>query len=104
MAVLSNTGTVTPVVGSETTVASIAPGVSLDNISVYFVGGTGGGGPLLLRLYAEVGGFQTLVALKQVVGSNLPSIIAWDTGLGPLAGGGGGGLGAGNATAQDNQI
>jgi hypothetical protein len=105
MAVLSNTGTQTPVIGSETTVATIAPGVPLDNISVYFVGGTGGGGgPLLLRLYAEVGGFQTLVAIKQAVGSNLPSIIAWDTGLGPLAGGGGGGRGGGNAEAQSNQI
>jgi hypothetical protein len=105
MAVLSSTGTVTPVIASETTVTSILPGLPLDNISVYFVGGTGGGGgPLLLRLYAEVGGFQTLVALKQVVGSNLSSIIAWDTGLGPLAGGGGGGPGGGNAAAQENQI
>ena len=105
MAVLVGNGTATPVIGSETTVATIAPGVPLDNISVYFVGGTGGGGgPLLLRLYAEVGGFQTLVAIKQAVGSNLPSIIAWDTGLGPLAGGGGGGRGGGNAEAQSNQI
>jgi hypothetical protein len=104
MAVLVGNGTVTPVIGTETIAATIAPGAPLDNISVYFVGGTGGSGPLLLRLYAEVGGFQTLVAQKQAVGSNLPSIIAWDTGLGPLAGGGGGGSGGGNAVAQSNQI
>ncbi len=91
MAVLSNTGTATPVVGSETTVATIAPGTSLDNVTVYVQGGTGGaGGPLEFALYAEVGGFQTRVAQKQLMGTDVPSIIEWDTGIGPLAGGGNG--------------
>ena len=91
MAVLSNTGApIVPVVGAETVVATIAPGAPLDNITVYVTGGTGGGGGQLeFALYAEVGGFQTRIAQKQIVGSNTPSIIDWDTGIGPLDGGGG---------------
>jgi hypothetical protein len=91
MAVLSNTGTATPVTGSETTVATIAPGTSLDNITVYVQGGTGGAGGLLeYALYAEVGGFQTRVAQARTPGSDTATIIDWDTGIGPLAGGGDG--------------
>lgn len=94
MAVLSNTGTATPVVGAETVVATIAPGGPLDNLTVYVVGGIGGGGgPLEYALYAEVGGFQTRVAQKQIVGSNVATILDFDTGLGPLAGGTAGVLG-----------
>lgn len=81
MAVLSNTGTVTPI-GTELTVAFITPPAPgpLDNISVYFVGGTGGGnGQLELALYTTVGGIQTRVAQAKVQGSNTSSIIAWQT-------------------------
>lgn len=91
MAVLSNTGApVVPLVGTEQTVATIAPGAPLDSVTVYVTGGTGGGGGLLeFALYAEVGGFQTRVAQKQTPGSNTASIIDWDTGIAPLDGGGG---------------
>jgi hypothetical protein len=91
MAVLSNTGApVVPIVGTEQTVATIAPGAPLDNVTVYVTGGTGGGGGLLeFALYAEVGGFQTRIAQKQTLGSNVASIIDWDTGIAPLDGGGG---------------
>jgi hypothetical protein len=92
MAVTSNTGTVTPAVGVETDVVAIAPGTPLDNLTVYVVGGTGGGGGLLeFALYATVGGFRTRVAQKTIVGSASASIIDFDTGLGPLEGGSGGG-------------
>lgn len=91
MPVTVGNGTVTPVVGTETDVAFIAPGTPLDNLSVYVVGGTGGGGgPLEFALYATVGGFRTRVAQKMIRGDDTPSIIDWDTGLGPLSGGSGG--------------
>jgi hypothetical protein len=91
MAVTSNTGAPTlPVVGAETDVAAIAPGTPLDNVTVYVIGGTGGGGGLLeYALYATVGGFRTRVAQKAIVGSAIGSIIDFDTGLGPLSGGAG---------------
>lgn len=80
MAVISNTGTVTPVIAAETDVVAIAPGSPLDNITVYFVGGRfGGGGPLELALYATVGGFRTRVAQAKVMGSLVSSIVAWQT-------------------------
>jgi hypothetical protein len=80
MAVLSNTGTVTPVVGVETDVAAIVPGAPLDTISVYVEGGLfGAGGFLEYALYATVGGFRTRVAQAQIVGSATPSLIAWQT-------------------------
>jgi hypothetical protein len=90
MAVTSNTGAATPVTGAETDVVAIAPGAPLDNITVYVIGGTGGGGGLLeFALYATVGGFRTRVAQKPIVGSASASIIDFDTGLGPLSGGAG---------------
>lgn len=102
MAVLVGNGTATPVVGIETTVATIAPGAPLDNLSIYFVGGTGGGGGLLeLALYATVGGFQTRVGQKKVVGTNTPSLIAWDTGAGPFSGGSGGSGSQGGSSGQE---
>ncbi len=90
MAVLSNTGTVTPVGNNETIVASIAPGTPLDNITVYVQGGQfGGGGPLEFALYTTVGGFQTRVAQMQLMGSANGTIIDWPSGKGPLSGGSG---------------
>lgn len=80
MAVLSNTGTVTPITQSEQDVVAIVPGAPLDNLTVYFVGGQlGGGAPLMLALYATVGGTRTRVAQAQVQGSSSPSIIAWQS-------------------------
>jgi hypothetical protein len=80
MAVLSSTATITPVIGTETQVATIAPGNPLDNITVYFQGGTGGGGGSIgLALYAVVGGFNTRVAQAQVQGSTVASIVEWQT-------------------------
>ena len=82
MAVQFNTGSATPVIGSETDVVAFspAPGTSLDNISVYFVGGQfGGGGQLELALYATVGGVRTRVAQAKVMGSASPSIIDWQS-------------------------
>jgi hypothetical protein len=91
MAVTFNTGTVTPVAGAEQDVVAIAPGSPLDILTVYVEGGTGGaGGPLEFALYATVGGFRTRVAQKKILGSDTPSIIDFDTGLGPLSGGSGG--------------
>src|SRR5271170_1692479 len=91
MPVTVGNGSVTPVVGTEQDVATIAPGAPLDNISVYVVGGTGGGnGPLEYALYTTVGGVRTRVAQKQLRGTDVPGLIDWDTGLGPLAGGGNG--------------
>lgn len=90
MAVTSNTGTITPVVGTEQDVATISGG-PFDNLTVYVVGGTGGaGGALEFALYATVGGFRTRVAQKMIMGDNVPSIIDWDTGRGPLNLGSGG--------------
>ena len=77
MAVLSNTGTVTPVSGAETDVAAIAPGTPLDNVSVYVRGGVGR--KLEYALYATVGGVRTRVAQAGIMGSNAASIIAWQT-------------------------
>jgi hypothetical protein len=77
MAVLSNTGTATPVSGAETDVATIAPGTPLDNVTVYVRGGTGR--KLEYALYATVGGVRTRVAQMQIIGSNVPSIVAWQT-------------------------
>jgi hypothetical protein len=81
MAVLSftNPAPILPVVNVETDVATITPGAPLDNISVYFVGGQGSPGPLRLRLYAVVGGFRTLVAQTQLMGTPIPSIIDFQT-------------------------
>src|SRR5271156_3051750 len=96
MAVTANTGTITPIVGLEQDVATIAGG-PFDNVSVYIVGGTGGGGGALeFALYATVGGFRTRVAQKKIMGDKVPSIIDWDTGLGPLS------LGSGGAGQTDN--
>jgi len=80
MAVTFNTGTATPIIGVETTVVSIAPGTPLDNLSVYFVGGQGGGGGALeLALYATVGGTLTRVAQARVMGTSDPSLIEWQS-------------------------
>ncbi len=88
MPVTPNTGTVVPVTGIETPVATIAGG-PFDKVSVYFQGGQfGGGGPLGLALYATVNGFQTRVAQTQVMGSPTASVVRWQVpnDLGPLAG------------------
>lgn len=69
VAVTTNTGTVTPVVGAETVAATIAGG-PLDLVSVYIAGGSGGGGgPIGVNLYGTVAGTLTLVGAAQVMGN-----------------------------------
>jgi len=77
MAVLSNTGTVTPIASAETDVVAIAPGTPLDLISVYVQGGAGR--LLEYALYTTVGTARTRVAQSQIMGSTSASIIAWQT-------------------------
>lgn len=77
MGVLSNTGTLVPVVNAEQQIAVIAGG-PFDNISVYFQGGQfGAGGALQLNLYATVSGVLTRVAQAQVMGSRDGTLVEW---------------------------
>lgn len=79
MPVTNNTGTVLPVTGVETVVATIAGG-PFDKVSVFFQGGRfGGGGPLGLRLYATVGGLLTRIAERRLMGDIDSSIVDWQT-------------------------
>jgi len=80
MAVFSSTGTITPVIGVETDVVTIAPGNPLDNLTVYFQGGQfGAGGPIGLALYAVVGGFRTRVAQADQQGSAQGVIVEFQS-------------------------
>lgn len=75
MAVTVNNGTQTPIVGTETTIATIAGG-PFDLLSVYFIGGTGGsGGPIGVNLYATVNAIPTLIGSAQVMGSATGSLV-----------------------------
>jgi hypothetical protein len=77
MAVTPNTATATPVVGVPTQCGTIAGG-PFDNVSVYFQGGLGGGGgPILLNLFAEVNGIQTLIATAMQQGNAAGTLVEW---------------------------
>jgi hypothetical protein len=79
MAVTLNTGSALPISGNETSVATIVGG-PFDTVSVYAIGGVGGNGNsglIRYRLYALVGGFQTLVAQCSTLGSNTSQLLEW---------------------------
>lgn len=78
MAVLSNTGVgITPIATAETDVVAISPGSPLDMVSVYVQGGAQR--MLEYALYATVGTARTRVAQAEIMGTNTPSVIAWQT-------------------------
>src|SRR5208337_2121511 len=78
MAVTSNTGTTTPLVGGEVAVATIAGG-PYDSVTAYVQGGDSvdGLGQNLYRLYALVGTTTTLLAETQVLGGPKATILQW---------------------------
>jgi hypothetical protein len=78
MPVTSNTGTVTPVLGGEITIATIGGG-PFDVVSAFAIGGgtPDGFGQLIYRLYSIVGGLSSLVAESTIVGGGASSILQW---------------------------
>jgi hypothetical protein len=78
MPVTSVTGTVTPSLGSETTLATLGGG-PFDLVSTYVVGGASGDGVglCIYRMYVTVGGLSSLIAESRVVGSAKGAILQW---------------------------